>query len=389
METETGARHRRAIIVVAASVTAVLVLAYLFRGVFAPLAVAMALAYILNPVMRWAERRRIPRGVTAVLLFFCVLAALAALVLFALPPLLSQLYAFGVSVIGEPAAEAEPGFVDLNGDGVWSHGYLGAIAEWLQGLAERLGRGEGEWYEKILLEWQQPSAAEGSVHDRVLAVARQAGEGALSILWNLQGLAVGVVLTAVYLFFFLMNFDRMVEAVRRWLPGRHRARIERVAGEIDRTVSAFLRGRILVCLAVGATTALGLALLGIPYWYLIGVVTGLAGVVPFLPIFVGLIPAVLVAWFDSHSGLAVFGTVGVFVIVQGLEGWVLTPLVQGRAVGLHPVTLTVALVLGYEMLGLFGLILAVPLAATVKILAKEFVLPEVRELADEEPRVKG
>jgi len=195
----------------------------------------------------------------------------------------------------------------------------------------------------------------------------------------------GVGLTAFYLFFFLMNFDRIVEAVRRRLPGKYRRRTEDVVVKIDAAVSAFLRGRILVCLVVGVLTAVGLAIVGVPYWYLIGVATGLAGVVPYLPIFVGLVPALLVAWFDAGSGWAVAGAAVVFIIVQTLEGWVLTPLIQGRAVGLHPVTLMVALLVGYEVFGLFGLIAAVPLASTVKILAKEFVLPEVDELAHEHP----
>jgi len=129
-----------------------------------------------------------------------------------------------------------------------------------------------------------------------------------------------------------------------------------VVRQIDAAISAFLRGRILICAAVGVLTAAGLAIVGVPYWYLIGVATGLAGVVPFMPIFVGLIPAVLVAW----PFMPIF-------------------------VGLHPVTLTVALLVGYKVLGLFGLIAAVPLASTVKILAREFVLPKVEELADETP----
>jgi len=374
-------RRRRAALVVTAALVAALALAYVWRSVFAPLAVAMALAYILNPVMRWAARRRIPRGVTAGLLLVAVLGAVSALVLFAVPPLLGELYSFGVSLVGEPASEEAPGYTDLNGNGRWDEGYLAALADWLERLAARVPGGEAKWYERLLVQMQESAARE----EGALAIARQAGQGILAFLWNLQGAVIGVGLTAIYLFFFLVNFDRMVEAVRRWLPGRQRERIERVAREIDAAVAAFLRGRILTCLAVGALTSAGLAFLGVPYWYLLGVVTGLAGVVPFLPIFVGLVPAVLVAWFDAHSGWVVLGTVGVYVVVQGLEGWVLTPLVQGRAVRLHPVTLMVALLLGYEVLGVFGLVVSVPLAATIKILAKEFLLPEVRELADEEP----
>lgn len=378
-------RHRRAVIVVTSAVVAVLVLAYLFDSVFTPLALALALAYILNPIVRWSRRRGIPRAVTAVLLFVFLLGVVVAVALFVVPPLVGELYNFGVSVIGEPSADGEPGFTDLNGNGRHDPGYLTLLLERVQELAERARSGEGTWLDRVLAATELSADTKEEVLKGTLNALRTVGTRFLSFLWGVQGLVFQASLTAVYLYFFLVNFDRIVAAVRARLPGRHRKRVEEVVGKIDAAVSAFMRGRILVCLVVGGLTALGLAVLGVPYWFLIGVATGLAGIVPYLPIFVGLVPAVLVAWFDAYSGWVVLGSVGVFVVVQTLEGWVLTPFIQGRAVGLHPVTLMVALLLGWEMLGLFGVILAVPLAATGKILAKEFLLPEVEALAHEKP----
>ena len=356
--------------------------------VLAPLAVALAIAYVLNPAMRWAERHRVPRGLAAVLLFLVVLAVFVVVLLFAVPPLVGQLYDFGVRVVGEPAAETPEGFSDLNGNGTWDRGYIPALLEWARGVAERLRAGESTWLDQVVAYLGASAGAREGLLAGALATLKKAGTGLMAFLWNLQGFVAGVGLTAFYLFFFLVSFDRIVAAVRRRLPGKYRPRIEAVARQIDAAVGAFLRGRLVVCVVVGVLTAGGLAAVGVPYWYLIGVATGVAGVVPFLPIFVGLVPALVAAWFDGGSGWTVLGAAAVFVVVQGLEGWVLTPLVQGRAVGLHPVTQTVALLVGAQVFGLFGLVAAVPLAATVKILAREFLLPKVDELAREPPETQ-
>jgi len=378
-------RRWRTDVLIAVGALILLLLSLAFSEILAPLAVALAIAYILNPIMRWAERHRMPRGLAATIIFLLLVGVCVAVVLFAVPPLLWQLYNLGVTVVGEPAASEAPGYEDLNRNAQWDHGYLPALLEWVREVSARLQTGEGKWYDRILRAINDSARAKEGLAKTALEAVRLAAEGFWDVLWQLQGFAVGAALAAFYLFFFLMHFDRMVRAVRRRLPGKYRERIESVVRKIDAAVAAFLRGRIVVCAAVGALTAAGLAIVGVPYWYLIGVATGLAGVVPFMPIFVGLIPAVLVAWFDAGSGWAVLGTTAVFVIVQALEGWVLTPLIQGKAAGLHPVTLTVALLVGYEVFGLFGLVASVPLASAAKILAKEFVLPKVEELADEQP----
>ncbi|MBE3069104.1 MAG: AI-2E family transporter [Planctomycetes bacterium] len=386
---ETLWQRRRTDVLIALGTVALLVVAIVFRAVLSPLALAVAVAYILNPIMRWAERHRVPRAFSATLLFLVLIVACVVVALFAVPPLVSQLYEFGVNVVGEPEAEAAPGYTDLNGNGQWDRGYVPALLAWVKDMAARLQTGESTWYDRMLAGIGDSAGGEAGVLNAALGALKQAGQGFLGFLWGLQGFVVGLALAAFYLFFFLMSFDRMVDAVRVRLPGKYRTRVEGVALKIDAAISAFLRGRIVVCAIIGVLTAVGLALLGVPYWFLIGVVTGLAGVVPYLPIFVGLAPAILAAWFGGHGGWTVAGVAGVFVLVQTLEGWVLTPLIQGKAVGLHPVTLTVALLVGYQVLGFVGLVAAVPLAATVKILAREFILPKVDELAEESPKGAG
>jgi predicted PurR-regulated permease PerM len=319
----------------------------------------------------------------AALLFLAVLGAFAAVVVLALPPLVGQVYNFGVAVLGEPAADTPQEYLDLNGNGRRDEGYLADLVAWASSLADRVHDGKHSWYDQALLAFQESAAAKEGVLAGMVGALKTAGGALMGFLWTAHGFVIQSGLVAVYLFFFLIGFDRMVEGVRARLPGRYRARIEAVAGRIDGVVSAFLRGRLIVCVVVGALTALGLALTGIPYWYLIGVATGITGIVPFLPIFVGLVPTVLVAWFDTHSPWVVLAASAVFLGIQILDACVITPLIQGKAVGLHPVTLLVSLLLGWEILGVFGVIAAIPVAATVKILVAEFVLPEVEQLANE------
>lgn len=115
---------------------AVILLAVVFRRVFAPLGLALALAYILNPIMRWGQRHRVPRGLMAVLMFLGVIGVAVGLLLFAVPPLAEELYGFGVAVVGEPTEDSAAGYVDLNGNGRRDEGYLAELLVWARGLGK-------------------------------------------------------------------------------------------------------------------------------------------------------------------------------------------------------------------------------------------------------------
>ena len=138
---------------------AVILLAVVFRRVFAPLGLALALAYILNPIMRWGQRHRVPRGLMAVLMFLGVIGVAVGLLLFAVPPLAEELYGFGVAVVGEPTEDSAAGYVDLNGNGRRDEGYLAELLVWARGLGERLDRGENAWYDRLLRAFQESAGA--------------------------------------------------------------------------------------------------------------------------------------------------------------------------------------------------------------------------------------
>ena len=230
---------------------------------------------------------------------------------------------------------------------------------------------------------------EAGVREGLAAVPASIGHWAGAGLGSVGGvllLAIDVLLVPIYAFFLVLAMPAIRIWVRSHLPLAHRSQIIRIAHDIERVVSAFFRGRLVICLACALTGVLGFAALSlfnvhVPYYALFGVAIGLATAIPLLGI-AFLIPAVILAMLQPGAGVIdVAGVVGIYVLVQGVEA-VLIPVVMGREVELHPVVLIIALFLCGKLLGVLGLILAVPIAASVGILAREFLWPRVQAWAD-------
>ena len=194
------------------------------------------------------------------------------------------------------------------------------------------------------------------------------------------------ILVPVYVFFLLLSIDRVQKSVADHLPGIYRDRILDVARKIDASVSAFFRGRLLICLAKGLFIGLGLWICGIKFALPIGIVAGAGSLIPFLGGILATVPSVIIALLDyPDPWVRIAGIAAVVAFSEILEGFVLTPLILSKETGLHPLTLILSLFIAGEVFGFFGLLLAVPIASIGKILFIEFVLPEIRSLARETP----
>ena len=161
---------------------------------------------------------------------------------------------------------------------------------------------------------------------------------------------------------------------------------------MDAAVAGFVRGRIVIAAIMGGVLAVGWMIVGVPYAILLGIGVGVLCAVPFLglvgiPLSVGLLfleqlglsEESRMAWW----GIIVWPTL-VFAFVQAIDGWVLTPLIAGKATNLDPVTIFVAVLAGGSVLGAYGMLLAVPIAACIKITIQEIVLPNIRAWAQGE-----
>lgn len=194
-----------------------------------------------------------------------------------------------------------------------------------------------------------------------------------------------LLLCPLYVFFFLLQIDQIVATVRRYLPAAQKDRIVRISSQIDRILSAFFRGRLIVCLVKGIVTAIGLFLLDVPFWLPLGFSAGFLSLIPYIGVYVSLVPAVLLSWFEHESYGQVIGILAWYGAMEAVEGFVLIPKFLGKEVGLHPLTIVVTLVIFGKLFGFFGVLLSVPLAAVTKILAQEFILPVIIEFAESDP----
>jgi predicted PurR-regulated permease PerM len=314
----------------------------LLRPVLTPFLLGVAVAYLLDPATDWLEARVKSRALATVLVlgvFF--LAAIGGLAL--LYPVLRDQVAL--------LAARTPDLVD-------------AARGALQPLLERLDLDATASARAQLREAAQAYA--GEIAAWAGRVLKDLWSGGLA-LFNLISLAVVTPLVAFYL---LRDWDDMIAALDDLLPRRGRDTIREQVGLLDATVAGFLRGQGLVCLLLGVFYGAGLSLVGLDSGVLVGLMTGLLSFIPYLGMALGLAvgTALAVVQFDQLWDVGL--VLAVFAAGQVLESFILTPRLVGGQVGLHPVWVLLALMAGGALFGFVGVLLAIPVAASLGVLVR-------------------
>lgn len=195
-----------------------------------------------------------------------------------------------------------------------------------------------------------------------------------------------LILWPLYTYFLLFELERIHSFVARYLPYQERARFVRIATQIGEVLASFFRGRLLVCLIKGVVLAVGFAIAGVDYALLLGLGSGFLSLIPFVGSTIGYTFAFLIALLDFGLAGAVVRTGIVIVIAESLENYVLIPKILGDSLGLHPIVVIFAIMAGGASMGMFGLLVALPITASLVILAREFLLPVLAQMADRQPR---
>ncbi|WP_372695016.1 AI-2E family transporter [Immundisolibacter sp.] len=329
-------------LLLAAGAVGTLVLLYLLGPVLAPFFGAALLAYIADPLVTRLGRV-LPRT-WATTLVFAVLTLLALLaLLFAIPALQRQL----VSLL-----QQLPRFLDWLEQTAtpWLQARLAlppdtlslaAVREWMQG------------------HWTQAGGYAAQGLGRLL----NSGLG-------LIGLAVNLVVVPVVAFYLLRDWPHLLTRIDGLLPRRWQPSVRQFAGEADGVLGGFLHGQLLVMLAQGMFYAIGLSLVGLKQALLIGFVAGLVTFVPYLGAVIG-VGLALIAGLVQFQDLPHLLAIGaVFAAGQLLESLLLTPLLVGDRLGLHPVAVIFAVMAGGQLFGFFGVLLALPASAVLVVLLR-------------------
>ncbi len=340
---------------------------------------------------RWVRFAAVLAGAWAIGWFTLSLSAVltplaaAAAVAYICNPLVTRLEAHGVSRLRSVSLGLAALLILL------AAGVVTATVQAID-LASNLPR-YAEQINRIVVDLGGPAWAQQNWREILVEHGRTAGAVLLAYAsaWfsNLTYWLSATVLMPFYLFYLLLNFNAMVAAVRDHLPAAYRPTVVRVVQTADRAMADFFRGRVVVCAAIGVLSAVGWWLAGVPYSFPLGLLSAVLNMIPFAGA-LALPPALILSY--THAIASEQGWVqpvvlafGVYMVVQAIESFVLAPLIQAKASGLHGMTTIVALMVGFELAGALGMLLAIPVASTLKSLSIEYVLPEIRRLAGTPP----
>jgi predicted PurR-regulated permease PerM len=314
-------------------------LLYALSPILAPFLAGAILAYVLNPLVGRLTGRYLPRMVAVVLVLLIALALAVALALVVLPLLIKELRLM---------SEQLPAFL------AWVNQQF---APWLK--------------EKFAIDFQLDIASVKQLASGILANNQDLVAGLLGSL-RIGGLAliaflVNVLLVPVVLFFLLRDWNTLVVRVDAMIPRHLHERARSILEEIDAVLAEFLRGQLVVMLVMSVYYASALSIAGLEFALPIGVITGLLVIIPYVGAFTGILLGIIAAamQFGSVTGVAWVGVA--FATGQALEGLVVTPLLVGKRIGLHPVAVIFALLAFGQVFGFFGVLLALPASAALLV----------------------
>jgi len=315
---------------------------YPIRVIFPPLIVAIIVIYLLNPLVSRLHQRRIPR-VWATLIIYVVFLAVVGVTL-----------AYLISAVSHQVTDFVSGVPTL-------------LVKAQKGLTSAFGRVGVHLDTNALVRALQPGGGSGaSFLGRITSFTS-----------GLVHVAFVLVLGPLIAFYLLVDLPKIQRAAEAMIPASRRSEIRDLAGRIGVTLGGFFRGQLLVALVMGLTSMLGFYVVGLPFFALLGALTGLFALVPLIGTIIAAVPMLFVALTTSgRSGgllhisggwkLALAGAI-VLVLVQQLDQRLLSPRLLSRTARLNPVTVLLSLLVGGTLLGLWGMLLAVPTAAALKI----------------------
>jgi len=327
----------------------IIVIAWLAPGAFKSLVLAFALAYLLDPAVDWLEHRKVPRAASILV----ILLLAAGIITFALSYMIPYLWNEAVQFVHEAPELAEKALVKIEGWGLLPEEMTRSVPELLKEMKGRLLAGGWSTIKPLVAGLLE---ATSGFMGGILAV-------------------VSLVVIPVFFFFILKDIDRIRDSFYRFVPDPIEDWVRNYLQMVDGVLSGFIRGQIMVALALAVLYSIGLGITGIRFGVLIGVVAGLMFIIPYVGTVIGILASGMVLLVDFSGWGQVAGVAATFGIAQAIEGYVLTPRIVGNRVGLNQLETLIVILVGGEMGGLAGLIIAIPAGGILKRTV-QFLLPD-------------
>ncbi|HSV31341.1 MAG TPA: AI-2E family transporter [Atribacteraceae bacterium] len=318
----------------------ILYLVYLIRTILLPFALGGILAYALTPAAYYLNRRGLSWKASVLIIFLALLVFFLILFFLVIPESIDQ---FRTLASNLPV-------------------YTEQIISITQAIDERYpGLNISEAVESFLVDFSE------NIQAYLTGILRNVVD-LVSLIVSV--LFFGFILAPFILYYFLVDTVKIRRALVKLFPRKKRKEYITLLREIEHILGAFIRGRLLICLFVGASVSLSMLFLGIEFPLVIGLIAGIADIVPYLGPIMGAIPALLFAATKSTSTLILVAVM--FGLINLIEAIIVVPKLMGKETGLHPLTVLFALMVGEQLYGPLGLILAIPIAGIIKALLRVY-----------------
>lgn len=320
---------------------AFLLFLYRVRAVLTPFLFAVLIAYVLYPLVAAVEQRGASRTIAILVVYACVALVLGVAMWLTLPSLLREV---------DEIARKLPRQA---------------------GQLEELGQDAVGFFQRIKLPATLRDVldtTQARVQQVLESLAGKLIQSLMALFTNIAALLVSPVLA----FYLLRDHQAMKEKFLRYIPAQHRGDAQYILGEINAALNGFFRGQLWICLFVGLFIYGGLVLLKVPYGLFIGLLAGLFDIIPYFGPVLGFLPAAALAL--SRSPVTVLWVLLLFAAANQIENSLISPWLIGDRVGLHPLAVIFAVLVGGQILGILGMLTAVPAAAMVRVVLDFFLL---------------
>ncbi|NMB09333.1 MAG: AI-2E family transporter [Tissierellia bacterium] len=308
------------------------------------LLISVVIAYLINPLVKHLENRGFKRSIAILIVYLVVIVFLVILGVLVVPRTANQFmnFVYRIPVIMQ---DFSANFNNFNKQIFENIPVLGNIAD------------------KLVTELD---SIINVLQEKLFGVMANFASSAPNVL----NILIRLVLVPVFAFYFLLDKERLTSGIISIVPKQRQEKFLNVCKDIDLANSQFVRGRLLMALFVGITTMIFLLIMGIDFALVIGIITCIADIIPYIGPFLGFIPAVVIALFQSPLKALIVAIA--FVLIQWIENNILAPKILGSSIGMNPLVILLSLILGGGMFGVVGMIFSVPVVATLKILYKHY-----------------
>ena len=333
-------------IFILAAIAFILWVLYLLKPVVLPFIGAFLIAYLFSPLVDKLHRIGLPRWLAISVVFVGIGVVLTWAMWYLVPLVWKQLMYAKTSI---PAG---------------IHWVNYTFLPWLSHTFNLMPMEiDTEQMSSAIMDYIQTNYSADSIQALVLKVAQS----------GLNFIQIGgtIILIPIIAFYFLLDWDRMLDSLRRLIPRPYEKTTLNIVGECHSVLGAFVKGQFLVMLLLGVVYAVGLQMIGLEVGLIIGMIAGLSSIIPYLGFAVGIIAAVIATLFQfglDWTHLALVGVV--FMVGQMVEGYILQPFLLGDKIGLSPVAVVFAVLAGAQLAGFLGMLIALPVAAIIVVLLR-------------------